>query len=121
MDEKQLQFQKERQQAEAIAQSIELSNQMKNLILERMAGIYFRVEQLREKVPTYSNITVAEVVNKMPKNTPESKAVAFSWTVDYMLEAFYQIMKEDGEEIDQDIIGNLSEINSPKQPQIVKV
>lgn len=121
MDKKVEQFKKERAQAEAIAQTIEMSNQMKNLILDRMAGIYFRVEQLREKAPGYENITVAEVVNKMPQNTPEAKAVAFSWTVDYMLEAFYQVMREDGEEISDKIVGNLSQIEAPNQPQIVKV
>ena len=121
MTNKSEQFEKEMAKAEAIAQSIEMSNQMKNLILERMAGIYFRVEQLREKVPGYENITVAEVVDRMPKDSAESKAVAFSWTVDYMLEAFYQIMKEDGEEIDQNIVGNLSRIDAPGQPQVVKI
>lgn len=121
MENKLEQFNKEIAQAKAIAQSIEMSNQMKNLILERMAGIYFRVEQLRESVPGYEKITVAEVVNKMPKASPESKAVAFSWTVDYMIEAFYKIMKEDGEEVDHEIIGNLSQIKSEVSQQIIKI
>lgn len=121
MDDKLKQFKKEMAQAEAAAQAIEMSNQMKNLILDRMAGIYFRVEQLRERVPGYENITVAQVVDRMPKNTPEAKAVAFSWTVDYMIEAFHSIMKEDGEAVDPNILGNLNQINAPTQQQIVKI
>lgn len=114
------QFQKELRQAEAIAEAVEMSNAAKDVILERMAGMYFRAEQLR-KIPGYEKVTVAELVDKMPKNSPETKAVAFSWTVDYMMEAFHDIMKQDGEEVNPDIIGNLSRIEMERMQQIVKV
>lgn len=113
-------FLKEKQKAEAIARTIEMSNKAKDLILERMAGMYFRVEQLRT-IPGYESVTVAELVDKMPEKTAEQKAVKYSWTVDYMLEAFHEIMVNDGEVVESEILGNLSAIEAPIGPSIVKI
>jgi ubiquinone biosynthesis protein Coq4 len=113
-------FLKEKQKAEAIAKTIEMSNKVKDLILERMAGMYFRVEQLRT-LPGYEFVTVAEIVDKMPEASAEQKAVKYSWTVDYMLEAFHDIMIKDGEEVRAEVLGNLSEIKAPTGPSIVKI
>lgn len=100
--------------------TMEMSNMAKDLILDRMVGMYFRVEQLRQQ-PGYESVTVAELVNRIPGTTHEQQAVKFSWTIDYMLKEFFNIMKEDGEEVDAKIIGNLSQIEAPKGPIIVKV
>lgn len=113
-------FLKEKQKAEAIAKTIEMSNKVKDLILDRMAGMYFRVEQLRE-LPGYEHVTVAEIVDKMPEASAEQKAMKYSWTIDYMLEAFHEIMTKDGEDVKSEILGNLSEIKAPTGPLIVKI
>ena len=106
--------------ARAKAQAEEQSNRVKDLIIEHMAGIYFRVEQLRDVMG--KDVTVAEVVNDMPdEDKPIVKAVKYSWTQDYMLEAFHEVMKQDGEDVDEDIIGNVNMIDAPDGPQRIKI
>jgi len=113
----QLKDAQEREQTRAQAE--EMSAKVKDMILEHMAGIYFRVEQLR--YVTGEQTTVAEVVDKMPSESPISKAVKFSWTQDYMIEAFHKIMQEDGEKVDLEILGNLKIIEAPNGPVILKI
>jgi uncharacterized membrane protein len=98
----------------------EKSLKAKDIILEHMAGIYFRVEQMK-KVSSQKNITVAEVVNKMPDSMGQIvQAVKFAWRQDYMVDAFYKIMKEDGESVDPNILGNLSAIDAPSFAPIAR-
>jgi hypothetical protein len=104
----------------AIDEAQEQMAKAKDAILERMTGIYFRVEQLR--YVKGSSVTVAEVVNKMPRTMGQFvDALRFAWTQDYMVKAFYEIMKEDGEEVDPEIIGNLNAIEAPETAPIVRI
>jgi hypothetical protein len=91
----------------------------KDIILEHMAGIYFRVEQLRKF--TGKDVTVAEVVDKMnDEKGPIIAAVKYSWKQGYMLEAFNKIMQEDGETVDQRILGNLQSITTQNTTPVVR-
>ena len=114
------QFARAQKMESAKAQAEDDSNKVKDKILEYMAGVYFRVEQLR--YVQGSNVTLAEVVNRMPdEDRPVVKAMKYSWTQPYMVEAFYKIMEEDGETVDAKVLGNLDAIDAPDGPVRVKI
>lgn len=106
-------------EAEAHAEAMEKMNHAKDLILDRMVGVYFRVEQLRNVI--HQSTTVAEVVNRMPTPTQMSQAFKFSWTQPYMVQAFYDVMREDGEQVDPEVLGNLDRIEGPKSAPIARL
>lgn len=111
-------FARAQAKAKAEAEAHDKMNQAKDLILEHMAGCYFRAEQARDVMG--QDITVAELVNRMPPKSQVVMALKYAWTQDYMVEAFYTVMKEDGETIDPAVIGNLSAIEAPNTAPIVK-
>ncbi len=113
-------FARAKAQAEAEGEARDKQELAKDLILEHMAGIYFRTEQARHVMG--KDVTVAEIVNRMPDARGQIvQAVKYAWKQEYMLEAFHIVMKRDGEEVDPEILGNLSAIEAPAGAPIVRL
>jgi hypothetical protein len=108
---------KEEHRESKIIQARDQSEKVKQDLIEEMCKLYIRVDNLREHG---SKVTVAEIVTKMPDQLVTAKAFKHSWTVDYMLSEFKEYMNKHGEIINNDVLGNLSRIES-SGPAIIKI